>query len=74
MSRCMDAREGINAALGTKVSFNDFVIKACAASLRQHPKVNSAWMGDTIRINQHINIGVACCCGRRVTCPVVCFA
>lgn len=74
MSRCMDAREGINAALGTKVSFNDFVIKACAASLRQHPKVNSAWMGDTIRINQHINIGVAVAVEEGLLVPVVRFA
>ena len=27
--------------------------------MRQHPKVNSSWQGDTIRINHHIHIGVA---------------
>ncbi len=74
MSRCMDARESINAALGVKVSFNDFVIKACAAALRQHPKVNSAWMDDFIRTNTHINIGVAVAVEEGLLVPVVRFA
>ena len=34
-------------------------MKATATALKQHPSVNSAWIGDFIRINHHINIGVA---------------
>lgn len=74
MSRCIDARETINAATGSKVSFNDFVIKACATALQQHPKVNSSWMGDTIRTNHHINIGVAVAVEEGLLVPVVRYA
>ena len=74
MSRCMDAREAINAATGSKVSFNDFVIKACAAALQQHPKVNSSWLGETIRTNHHIHIGVAVAVDEGLLVPVVRFA
>ena len=35
------------------------VVKAVALSLREHPAVNGAWMGDFIRRNEHVNIGVA---------------
>jgi pyruvate dehydrogenase E2 component (dihydrolipoamide acetyltransferase) len=59
---------------GSKVSFNDFVIKAAAAALRQHPKVNSSWQGDTIRINHHVNIGVAVAVEEGLLVPVVRFA
>jgi pyruvate dehydrogenase E2 component (dihydrolipoamide acetyltransferase) len=59
MDRVAEARKAIQDQAGSKVSFNDFVIKACALALRQHPAVNSSWLGDKIRINKDINIGVA---------------
>lgn len=74
MDRCMDARESINAVSGTKISFNDFVIKATAAALRQHPKVNSSWLEDRIRYNNHIHIGVAVAVDEGLLVPVVRFA
>ena len=74
MDRCMDARESINAVSGSKISFNDFVIKATAAALRQHPKVNSSWLEDKIRFNHHIHIGVAVAVEEGLLVPVVKFA
>src|SRR6185436_7850555 len=74
MDRMMDARESINAISTTKISFNDIIIKATAASLRQHPKVNSAWQGETIRMNHHIHIGVAVAVDEGLLVPVVRFA
>lgn len=74
MDAAISARESINAVTGSKVSFNDFVIKAAAAALRQHPKVNSSWLGDTIRINHHVNIGVAVAVEEGLLVPVVRFA
>lgn len=59
MDRAAEARKLIHEQSGTKVSFNDFIIKACALALRQHPAVNSSWLGDKIRIHRDINIGVA---------------
>lgn len=74
MESVMSARESINAVTGSKVSFNDFVIKAAASALRQHPKVNSSWLGDTIRTNHHVNIGVAVAVEEGLLVPVVRFA
>ena len=74
MSNSISARESINDVTGSKVSFNDLVIKAAAAALRQHPKVNSSWLGDKIRTNRHIHIGVAVSVEDGLLVPVVGFA
>jgi len=59
MDRASEARKMINDKNETKISFNDLVVKASAVALRHHPAVNSSWLGDKIRINKDINIGVA---------------
>ena len=81
MDAAIAARESINAVTGTKISYNDLVIKAAAAALRQHPKVNSSWLVDPdgsgqvkIRINHHIHIGVAVAVEDGLLVPVVRFA
>jgi pyruvate dehydrogenase E2 component (dihydrolipoamide acetyltransferase) len=50
------------------------VLKACAVALKQHPKVNSSWLGDKIRYNHHVNIGVAVAVEEGLLVPVVRFA
>ena len=74
MDECIKARESINQVTDVKISFNDFVIKAVAATLKQHPSVNSSWMGEFIRINHHINIGVAVAVEDGLLVPVVRYA
>ena len=74
MDNAMQSRNAINAIPDTKVSFNDLVIKACAASLRKHPKVNSSWMGDKIRTYSHVHIGVAVAVEDGLLVPVIRFA
>ena len=74
MSNAITTRKALNNLEGVKVSFNDMVIKAVAMALRQHPTVNSAWMGDFIRRNDHVNIGVAVAVDEGLLVPVVRFA
>lgn len=74
MDRCMDAREAINKIAGVKISFNDMVIKAAAAALKDNPKVNSSWLGDRIRYNNHIHIGMAVAVEDGLLVPVIRFA
>ena len=74
MDNAIAARKAMNAQEGVKVSFNDMVVKAVAMSLRKHPTVNSAWMGDFIRRNDHIHIGVAVAVEDGLLVPVVRFA
>src|SRR5260221_10155765 len=59
MDKAVEARKSINEIAPVKISFNDMVIKAVAAALRQHPDVNVSWLGDKMRKNHHIHIGVA---------------
>jgi pyruvate dehydrogenase E2 component (dihydrolipoamide acetyltransferase) len=74
MDNAIASRQAINAIPDTKVSFNDLVIKACAAALRKHPKVNSSWLGDKIRTYSHIHIGVAVAVEDGLLVPVIRFA
>lgn len=74
MAKTMQLRKRVNAVAPTKISFNDFVIKAAASALRQHPAVNSSWMGDTIRRNHDVNVGVAVAVDEGLLVPVVRFA
>jgi pyruvate dehydrogenase E2 component (dihydrolipoamide acetyltransferase) len=74
MDKAMEARKAINDVSPVKVSFNDLIIKACAMALRQHPDVNSSWMGDFIRHNQHIHVGTAVAIEDGLIVPVVKFA
>lgn len=59
MENAIAARKTMNADGGVKISFNDLVVKSCALALKKHPVINSAWLGDTIRQNDHVHIGVA---------------
>ncbi|MBK7427757.1 MAG: pyruvate dehydrogenase complex dihydrolipoamide acetyltransferase [Saprospiraceae bacterium] len=59
MDNAIAARAQLNEIAEQKISFNDIVVKACAAALRKHPAVNSSWLGDKISYHQHIHIGVA---------------
>jgi pyruvate dehydrogenase E2 component (dihydrolipoamide acetyltransferase) len=74
MDNAIAARKAINASGDVKISFNDMVIKAVAAALRRHPKVNADWMGESIRYNNHIHIGVAVAVDEGLVVPVVRFA
>lgn len=74
MDNAMAARTAMNELSPVKISFNDMVIKACAMALRQHPDVNSSWMGDFIRKNHHIHIGSAVAMPEGLIVPVIRFA
>jgi pyruvate dehydrogenase E2 component (dihydrolipoamide acetyltransferase) len=74
MDKAIEARNSLNEISPVKISFNDLVIKAAAAALRKHPKVNSSWLGDKIRYNHHIHIGVAVAVEEGLLVPVVRFA
>ncbi|MDB5147583.1 MAG: pyruvate dehydrogenase, partial [Mucilaginibacter sp.] len=74
MDQAITARTRMNEIAPVKISFNDFVVKACAVALRQHPAINSAFMGDKIRTNEHVHIGVAVAVDEGLLVPVVKFA
>ncbi|MEX0928238.1 MAG: dihydrolipoamide acetyltransferase family protein, partial [Balneolales bacterium] len=71
MKKAVEARTSINAGGEVKISFNDFVVKACAMALRMHPKVNSSWMGDSMRRHAAIHVAVAVAVEEGLLTPVI---
>lgn len=74
MDNAVAARKAMNSQEGVKISFNDMVIKAVSMALKKHPNVNSSWLGDVIRRNNHVHIGVAVAVEEGLLVPVVRFA
>ncbi len=74
MDNAIEARKSMNDYSPVKISFNDIVIKGVAAALRQHPEVNASWLGDKIRYNKHVHIGVAVAVDEGLLVPVIRFA
>ena len=71
MSAAIAYRKHLNSISETRVSFNDLIVKACAHALRKHPAINSSWLGNKIRYNADINIGVAVAVEDGLLVPVV---
>ncbi len=68
----MALRKQINAAQERqKISYNDLVMKACAVALQDHPEVNVAWEGDTIRRFAGVHLGFAVALPEGLITPVV---
>jgi pyruvate dehydrogenase E2 component (dihydrolipoamide acetyltransferase) len=62
MDALMDIRKSLNEKLateGVKLSVNDFIVRACALSMAEHPMFNASWAGDRILIHGRVNVGVA---------------
>lgn len=74
MDNAIKVRKRLNEVAPTKISFNDLVLKACAVALRQNPAINSSWLGDKIRKNKDVNIGVAVAVDEGLLVPVIRFA
>ena len=74
MDNTIAFRQQFNSVPDTKISYNDIVIKAVALTLKQHPRVNSQWFDDKIRINHHVHIGVAVAVEDGLLVPVLRFA
>lgn len=74
MDAVMDARKRMNEYSESKISVNDLVVKATALALKKHPNINSSWLGDKIRRNHHVHIGVAVAVEDGLLVPVVRFA
>ncbi len=71
MKKAIEVRTALNEISDVKISFNDLVVKACAIALRQHPWVNSSWMGDVIRMHGDVNIAVAVAVDEGLLTPVI---
>lgn len=64
-------RGRVNAAGGEKLSYTDFVLKAAAAALREHPLVNSVVEGSQVTIRDEVNVGIAVALEAGLIVPVI---
>jgi pyruvate dehydrogenase E2 component (dihydrolipoamide acetyltransferase) len=77
MANAIDARTKLNALTeqqdGPKISFNDFITKACALSLREHPYVNASYLAEDgeIRKYNQVHVGVAVAIDEGLITPVI---
>ena len=71
MGAAMASRSLLNEKSTVKISFNDMVVKAVAKSLKKHPAVNSSWLGDVIRTNYDVHVGIAVAVEDGLLVPVV---
>ena len=62
MDPVLDLRKDLNRQLqsqGVKLSVNDFIVRACAVAMAEHPFMNASWGGDRIVLHGAVNVGVA---------------
>src|SRR5204862_1612023 len=72
MDRAWELREELNALEGRpKISLNDFVVRACALALLQHPGVNASFQGETIRVFHRAHVGIAVALDEGLITPVL---
>jgi pyruvate dehydrogenase E2 component (dihydrolipoamide acetyltransferase) len=71
MERAAEARESLNALGEGKVSFNDIILKATAAALRQHPACNAWWQDDRIRYWNDVHLSMAVAIEDGLITPVI---
>ncbi|NVN53710.1 dihydrolipoamide acetyltransferase family protein [Mycolicibacterium hippocampi] len=67
----LDLRRSVNEAGSTKVSVNDFVLKAVAGALVEVPEANAIWNGDSIRRFSAADIAVAVAVDGGLLTPVI---
>jgi pyruvate dehydrogenase E2 component (dihydrolipoamide acetyltransferase) len=72
MDRAWELRDELNALEGQpKISVNDFVVRACALVLLEHPGVNASFQGETIRVYHRAHIGIAVALEEGLITPVL---
>ncbi len=64
MDALIDLRRQLNEQLesqGVKLSVNDFLVRACALAMHQHPFINASWGADgqSVVMHDRVNVGVA---------------
>jgi len=64
-------RKQLNAISDTKISINDFVIKAASLACLKVPEANSAWMDDKIRQYNVVDMSVAVATPNGLITPIV---
>ncbi|MDK1030436.1 MAG: dihydrolipoamide acetyltransferase family protein, partial [Planctomycetia bacterium] len=71
VTELVQLRNKLNAEGPPKISFNDFIMVACAKAIEKFPVVASQWAGDAIIQRSRINVGFAVGLEEGLIVPVV---
>jgi pyruvate dehydrogenase E2 component (dihydrolipoamide acetyltransferase) len=74
MDAAMALRKQLNAQLeeeGLKLSVNDFVMKACAAALRNYPNLNALYTSKGIELHETVDMAMAVALDQGLITPVI---
>jgi pyruvate dehydrogenase E2 component (dihydrolipoamide acetyltransferase) len=71
MSGCVELRARLKEVADPAPSFNDMVVKACAAALREFPRVNGAYRDGQWELYSRINVGVAVAAQETLIVPTI---
>jgi pyruvate dehydrogenase E2 component (dihydrolipoamide acetyltransferase) len=71
MERAMEVREQLNQNSDVRISYNDLVVRSVASALKKHAVINASWLGDRIRYNHDVHIGVAVAVEDGLLVPVI---
>ena len=56
---------------GVRVTYTDLIVRAAAVALKEHPRINARWEGESVRRLSEIHIGVAVALDEGLVVPVV---
>jgi pyruvate dehydrogenase E2 component (dihydrolipoamide acetyltransferase) len=72
MSACVELRERLRAIGADPLpTYTDLIVKASALALREHPRVNGSYTGDTFTLHERVNVGVAVAAADALLVPTV---
>jgi len=52
-------------------SFNDFIVRAAALALREHPKANGSYRDGVFELHQRVNVGIAVAADEALVVPTI---
>jgi len=64
-------RKNMNEAAGTKISVNDFIIRAVAVALKKVPAANASWTDDAILQYKEVDVSVAVATPNGLITPII---
>jgi pyruvate dehydrogenase E2 component (dihydrolipoyllysine-residue acetyltransferase) len=71
MTACVELRRRLKEVADPAPSFNDMVVKAAAAALREHPRVNGAYRDGKWELYDKVNVGVAVAAEEALVVPTI---
>ncbi|WP_371873793.1 dihydrolipoamide acetyltransferase family protein [Dictyobacter arantiisoli] len=70
-TRLITWREQILRRSSEKVTYTDLLVKIVATALRTHPHLNATWRGDTIVLQEEVNVGLAVAIEDGLVVPII---